>query len=539
MNLSRLNQLNAKYKNVVTVILFIVVFKVVSTLFYGCYFYFFNSLSPRWNVALINKFNVHLYFLQLKPYLDVSFFISSFKSPTNILGVLIFLYLLKNRRKISWDELGVNRLLKFFFIVPGLILCWELLAYDYNFYLDHYFFLERFLMLGFLLLVWFHPMYSVWFLMLALMFRAQFDFPIGGFPLFDKKVLFDLYVLIIAYLVMKTRMKLPVHWLLFFSVALVASSYFATGLGKIRLTPHGYEWITQNPLDYLIMNANERGWPYSSGSIAFIEKYKLIIQFLTIALELSVLFIFYKRKLAIALISCCILFHLSIFCLSGILFWKWIVVDLMVVVVLLSRKDLKAVFNPTFFKLSFILIPTSIFWLSAFAIGWLDTKFNQTFEYTVVLENGEEYNASKSIFNPYHQLFYHDKFLYTTNEKRIKITGFGYTFAHPVADAINRSTLNELADVETQFGQNYYSKEKDNAHTEFIKTFFTNYNRHLETTYYRNWINAPEHIYNFPPEPVYHKQGKIKTVNVYLKKTYIENHKLVVLDRKLIKSVSI
>ncbi len=534
-----LHKVNPKYKNLLVVLLFLVIFKTISTLFYGSYFYFFNNLSLKWNDYLVQKFNLDLFFLQLKPYLDPSFFISSFKSPSTIVGVLVFFFLLKNRHKITWQELGVDRFLKLFFIVPGMVLCWELLTYDYNFYVDHYFFLERLLMLIFLVMVWFHPMHSVWFLMLALLFRAQFDFPIGGFPIFDKKVLFDLYLLLITFLMIRVKIKLSYHWLIFFIIVVVASNYFATSIGKIRLTPHGYEWITQNPLDYLIMNGNYRGWPYSSGTIPWVTKYKSLVQMITFSLEFSTLFLFFRRKLAIFILLGCVSMHLAIFYFGGILFWKWLIIDALLIAFLIYRKDLGQVFDRSFFKLSFILIPTAVFWLSAFTIGWLDTKFNQTFEYTVVSENGKEYNASKSIFNPFHQLFYHDKFLYASNEKRIKITGFGYTFKYVWSHAINNSSLETIDQVETKIGKNFYSKEKDQAHTNFIKTFFTNYNDHIETNYFRNWIKAPEHIYNFPDEPVYHKQGKIKTVNVYLKKTYIEGHKLILLEKKLIKSVSI
>ncbi len=534
----KLQQYSLKYKAITTILVFVVVFKFVEVVFYGSYYHFFNRLAVKWNKILFTKFDLSLYFLNLQPYLDYSFFLSSFKSPTTYLGIIVFVYLFKHRDKITWQALSANTLIKLFFLVPGILLCWEMLTYDYNYYLNNYFLLEQILLITFLILIWFNPIYSVWFLMLAFLFRGQFDYPIGGFPLFDKKVLFDIYVLLIAFLLINTRKQLQAQMLPLLLLILMAASYFATGIGKIKFTPHGYEWFLQNPLEYVVMNGNDRGWTVSAVTVGLLAKYKELFQFLIMLLELSTLFMLYKRVGAIILIASCMIMHLFIFYFGGIFFWKWLVVDTMLLVYL-SSKSGKKIFKPDFFKASLLVIPLGVFWMSAFTIGWLDTKYNQTFEYEVELKNGNIYNASKSLFNPYHQLFYHDKFLYTLNEKRIKITGFGYTFNYPLSKAINESTIDNLYELEQQYGMNLYNKTKDELHTHFIRTFIQNYNQRINETPLWSFLKAPEHIYNFPEKPVYANQGEIKKVNVYVKKTYIFQHQLHTIERKIVKVIEI
>lgn len=532
-----LKKINPTYRKLIIVVGFMVVFKILLTLFYDSYYYYFDKIAPKWDELVHHKFGLDLYFLKLKPYLEPSFFISSFKSPTTYLGVLVFVYLFIHRKKLTWEKLGVDWPLKLFFILPGILLCWELLTYDFNYYLNHYFLLERVLMLVFLVLVWKHPMYSVWFLMIALLFRAQFDYPIGAFPLFDKKILFDIYLLLISFLCLRTRLLFSKKWLAYFLLILIASSYFTTGLAKLLISPHGYEWTFQNQLGYLVINGQERGWTVLDFWIELISNHKIFFQFLVIFLELLTLMILYKRKWAITVLSFCTLLHLVILYLGGVFFWKWIAMDVLMIVYLLYDKTAKQMFTFSFFKLSLVTIPFAILWANAYPVAWFDTKFNQTFEYAVVLKNGKEYNASKDLFNPYHQLFYRGKFLYLVNQNEIKITEFGYTFDYPLAEALNKSNRDSLESIRQTYGVNSYNKALDEKHTEFIKTFFQNYNNHLNDNYWRTRLKSPKHIYDKTNPPIYNNQGEIKKVKVYLKETYIENGKLDVLGKKLIKSI--
>ncbi|GEM_PF-2635115 len=536
---ARLEKINPKYRPLAKAILFMVVIKLVSTLFYGCYYFFFTNTAPKLDAYVSNQLGWSLYFLKLTPYLDSSFLISSFKSPTTWLGVIVLVYLIRQRKKISWNGLGVGKNIRLLFILPGLLLCWELLTYDYNYYLDHSFLLERALMVLLLALIWFHPIYATGFLIVTLLFRAQFDFPIGGFPLFDKKILFDFYVLLTSFLLVRTRLKISGNWLVYFFIMIIAGSYFATGLGKIRISPHGYEWVTENPLHYLVMHGNERGWEFSSHLIPWLKGNAVILQIGVLLLELSALVILFKRKLSMVLIILFISMHFAIFYLGGILFWKWIIIDLCALFVIFGKSQFKVLYSRPFFKLSLIVVPLATFWLSTFTIGWLDTKFNQTFKYQAVLENGEVYELSKSTFNPYHQLFNHDKFLYLVDDRRIKITGFGYTFKHPVASALNNADSIDIPSLEQTFGDNYFDPVKNEKHTAFIRTFFQNYNDHLGEFGLRHYLKAPKHLYNYINGRQFDDQGKVVRVNVYLHKTIIDDKRTVTLEKILVKSVSI
>lgn len=534
----RLKQIKPAYRKPIVVLVFLLVFKLALTLFYDSYYYFYNTLAPKWDHLLQAKFGLEFYFLKLKPYLDPSFFISSFKNPVSYLGVLVFIYLCYHRKKLSWKTLGVDWALKLFFILPGLLLCWEMLSYDYNFYLNQYFLLERVLMVVFLVLVWKHPMYAVWFLITALLFRAQYDFPLGRFPLFDKKVLFDIYILLISFLLLRTKLKLSKKWLLFFLVVLIGSNYFTAGLGKLMVSAHGYEWPFQNPVDYLILNMKELGWSPPVFFADLVSKYKVVFQCLSLSLELAAITIFYKRKWAILLLSGFVVLHIAILYLGGTFFWKWMVIDLLMLVYLIFSKTAKTLFTMRFFKLSFLMIPFAILWSNAIPLGWFDTKYNQVFDYKVVLNDGKEYNVSKDLFNPYQKLFYRNKFLYLVNQKRINISGFGYTFKYGLAQAINKSDIGSLDGIKQKYGINAYNEERDDEYTKFIKTFFQNYNQRLQEKPLR-FFEAPKHFYNDTPNPVYKGQGKIKIVKVYLKETYIEDGEVEVLQKKLIKRIEI
>lgn len=520
-------------------LLFILTFWVTSFSFYGAYYKFFNRYATILYDGLNHRLGWDLTFLTFTPYDDFSFFLSSFKSPVTYLGVLVFGFLFWKRKELSWDEMQIDKYVRVFFILPGAILCWELLTYDYNYYTDHYFLLERLLLVGFLALIWFHPMYSVWFLIVALLYRAQYDYPLGGFPLFDKKILFDHYILLIAVLLMSTKVKLPKGFVVYFLLVLIAGNYFATALGKIRFLTQGFIWFVDNRLDYLIINGAGRGWPVADEIALFTSEFRVWIQLAVLLLECSTLFLLRSRRAAMVIIVSCMLMHCTILFLGGIFFWKWLLVDMFMLIYLGRASSSTELFTIRSFKLSLLVIPCSFLWMSAFPIGWMDTKYNQTFEYEVELENGEVYNASKSLFNPYHQLFYHDKFLYTVNDTTIKITGFGYTFKADLAKAVNESSVKGIEQLEAEYGKNMYHELKDGLHTAFIKEFMKNYNKHDGRSSFLNLMRAPEHIYNTPEQPVFNRQGKVKVVNVYLNKTFIIEGKQSRLEKWLIKSVEI
>ena len=138
----------------------------------------------------------------------------------------------------------------------------------------------------------------------------------------------------------------------FLACTIVASSYWWPGLGKLRLN-----WMDYGNIYLLLPSAYGNGW------LGFLEPTELIaltqqmarldpllIGF-TLLVECGALFFLWRRPSAIAFLVGTAAFHLGIFAASGIFFWKWILANLGLAVLIWRNRgrDMFAVFTPLYF----------------------------------------------------------------------------------------------------------------------------------------------------------------------------------------------
>ncbi|MFI5203175.1 MAG: hypothetical protein ACHQF2_01675 [Flavobacteriales bacterium] len=426
------------------------------------------------------------------------------------------------------------------------LLAWELTTTDYNFYLDSAFFLDRFLLLGLAVLVWRFPILVPLFTAFAFMYRSQFNYPIGGFSLADKRILFDILILYTTCSILKKHMVLPARTFLFLAFCLVASYYIGSGINKMIISPHGHEWVTQNNLNDFFFNAHARGWmaglPDSSlkGIYSFLESYGVAIQLVVLLIEIAALFLLWKRKMAITLLLLCMCLHIGIFLGGSMLFWKWIAIDLVLIFILLKYKEeIRDFFSKTLFRYSLLVVLSSALWLRPSAIGWHDTPLNQFFTYEVVDEQNKTYAFSKNSFAPYDAFFQTDVFYYLIKNKLIPISGFGYTGHYTLAHAIKQKGKNGLPEIENKYGQVRYHAKKREAFIRFIRTFFRNKNKNPGHVLFFNLLGPPHHLNNGVYGVPFCGNTRVKKVKVYFNQTWRNRSKIIRLKTELCEEIDI
>ncbi len=521
-------------------LLLMVVFMVLHFCYFTCFYWGFLGTFEKLQGILASKLGLNWGALSNHPYHTFSITVGSFKNPLFIGGFLVLVVpLLKSYRTMAWHTFEHRHWVRLLVLIPALMLAWELTTYDYNHYLDQGFYVDRLLLLILLVLMYVHPVFVPLFLMVALLYRSQFNYPIGGFPLYDKRMLFDVLILFTAFLWVKVKYQLNSLHFIFMLLCLVAGNYFATGVAKLLVSPHGYEWALYNELHNLPINAVERGWKVSPGLINFTKQWGTVLQVLTLLLEVGAILLLFKRRLTVLLLLGFTFMHLIIFINGSMLFWKWMAVDLLLVVVVyrLSKKGV-VLFHRAHFKWSLAIIALSFVWLQPFRIGWHETRFNQFYSYEVVGESGTVYQFEKNDFNPYHQLFHYDDFGYLLNEKLLRVSGFGYTFHHVLAQQIVTVGSEGIPALAMKEGKNKWEAQKAIAFDEFIQTFFQHRNERLHPSWYTH-LKAPHHIYNCMKNSKYEGQEKVILVKVYFKQTYIQHDSVVVLRNDVIREIPI
>jgi hypothetical protein len=486
-------------------------------------------------------------FLSGVPFYSGSILFSSLLHPYFLLTLLLFyLPFFLNREDLT-EKLSYNPITRIIVFTSAFILVWELCTCNYNFYLNSAFYLDRvvLIVLAFALLRF--PVLTPLFVAFAYVYRAQFNFPVDGFELFDKRLLFDILMMYTVFMYAKLVVEeLKVHFI-FFVLCIVASNYFMSGVEKIIMSPHGYEWLIYNDQVDLFNNVHLRGWlaKAGKGTIAgisnFVEHGGTIFQTLVLVLELSALFLLRWRKLAIALLISFALMHLGIFAFGSMLFWKWISIDVLLALILIRNTKIldDNIFTRSYFIASLFIILSSMFWLRPIMIGWHDTPFNQYFTYEVEDATGKVYDLDKNGMDPYHQWFQYDRFLFLVNKPVLPISGFGYTGKYKVAKKIKEVGKEGYLDLEAQFGKNNFDYAQKQKYENFIKVYFKNRNGRLLQFFFLNKLAAPHHLYSSVSGNEYLDQAPVKKFRVIFNQVYTQDHKPVILNKEVVDEIAI
>lgn len=191
--------------------------------------------------------------------------------------------------------------------------------------------------------------------------------------------------------------------LAWFSLALMVSSYFYSGFKKLFLGENPLSWIVNNPTQYLVGHAESIGLvplygevtsPLWQATLALLTLPGVIVAInaITVLTQLSSPVTFLDPKLRTLVIFLLEIEHVAIFLLTGIFFYKWIAIMLLIGVILHREKLLKvpdnmghggspvAVVALTLMAAPFLQMPM---------LGWWDSALLLRIERTVsVAESG-------------------------------------------------------------------------------------------------------------------------------------------------------
>lgn len=504
----------------------------------------FLKVFPKANAFLFGAPTL----LSWVPYHQSSILFAALLHPVFLLTILLFylpLFLKRHElRRPSFSFSMPERLIVF---ACALLLAWELTGYDYNYYLDHAFYLDRSVLLLLAILLLRFPLLTPLFVAFAYVYRSQFNYPVDGFPLYDKRLLFDLLILFTAHVYARLYFSRFKTSYLFLALCVLASGYFAGGFIKILLSPHGYEWLWNNDPADLFYNSCQRGWlaSCSEGTVEalgnFFSRYGKLFQTLAFIIELSALFLLHSRRTGIVILCSLLAMHGGIFILAGIFFWKWMAIDLVLLFCYFYKKGLwvNGLFRPHLYRTSLVVICLSFAWLQPIPFGWHDTPANQYFTYEVEDDAGMVYRLGKNEMNPYHQWFQIDRFLFLVNKPCLPLTGFGYTYKYSVAKAIKQAGAGRYTEVELEKGKNYFQPLQKQQYEAFIQTYFRNRNKRLHTGFIPAAWMAPLHLYNSEKGPVWKGQTPVRLFRVIFNQVYRKEGKVIVLNRQVVDEISI
>lgn len=191
----------------------------------------------------------------------------------------------------------------------------------------------------------------------------------------------------------------PLDAVLMTAVAVHFSNYFYSGMQKIFIANNPFSWALENPTYYLALAAEHAGaLPITilgdDATQLIIQSFRMFLiplNILTFCTQLMAIFAIIRIRAAIILTAFFDLMHLAIFILSGIFFYKWICLNLLIVIALTKIKDKKIDLNIKLWLMSVVVAAPTIFFVAF--LGWYDTpSFNDEY-IEAVTETGETYRV--------------------------------------------------------------------------------------------------------------------------------------------------
>ncbi|MEM7434120.1 MAG: hypothetical protein AAF436_03140 [Myxococcota bacterium] len=466
-------------------------------------------------------------------------------TPTAVMLLVGILPLFIFRKRITWTEVDDSLKMRTFVWIVAAVMGVTFVLSDYNYYYDQAFLMDRIVLLALLIAVWFHPGFLFPFVLVMMTFALQIHYPLpeGMWNWPDKRMpthmLFAFVWFVYLRIFVKTDPRLPLVLALF----MAGAGYAHAGFSKVAIGPEVTTWLLENPTANIFVSAYQQGrWlghldeAQVISMAGVLERVGVLNNAFTLFAEIGAGLVLLDKRVARFFLAACILLHLGILSTTGIFFWKWIIVDLSMIVFAgtLWQWNLP---DPAVTKRAIAMLTASTMILGAahtkvtgILFAWWDTRHSQFFSYEVETESGKTYELDPRYFVPYDIVFVQSRFYYAA-PKRILPGTFGVSHRYPVFRALQDATVDDLPAVTEEYGQWLFSESIRYDYGRFIQRYVRAVMRGDDKEFLPTWFSVPYHFQTTFPPNHYTGQSKATTVRVFFEEHFYDGDKIHNLSR--------
>ncbi len=415
-------------------------------------------------------------------------------------------------------------------VLPAAVLTWAYTTYDYNLYFDRGHAIDRILLLVlFVALVWRPVFVPVWLVALVAV-MGQFAHPLGGYSLAEQSPLIQILVAFIAVWVARAVIGRWLAWqFLFVALCIVASTYWWSGVGKLRLG-----WIGAGPHVNFELPAT-----YSNGWLGFVSEDRIgeLASWLgvlrwpmavgVLVVELGALLLLVRRWTLTALLVGFVGFHLAVFGLTGILFWKWMAVEIGLLVVLLHRRRDRDVpfFDVSHAIVSVVVIGGSFVWFAPSNLSWYDAPATYVYRLEATGNDGRVGALPPGFFGEYSYQFTLSVFEYlVADDPRLGLY-YGAMYDREALRKLRTArTAEEVFAIEAEHGLVRHDAGRAERFERFVATYVGNWNERRSSSTAVSLVEPPSQLITFDRRRSY-DGGSIETVTVTQVLTFFDGER--------------
>ena len=468
----------------------------------------------------------------------------NWRSGLAILAVSVFVW--QGWSRLKWCDLDTGNSLRCFIGVIAGTLAWTFSTYEYNLYYDQGYYLERMLLVVLWAGAMWRPVLIVPFTALVYGVVHQFDQPLAC-TWTDKRALFDVLSLFVAFLGVRlwkapSWRAMSVNEFFYLAIVLQAANYFVPGMGKFLL---GWPFVER--LDNLFVASYLNGWygflstEQALGWARLIADWNPFLVWSSLILELAALFCLWNRRGGMLLLASCIGLHAMICLTTGILFWKWVILDAALVGVLAfrNRELTEMLFAPGRRWLSVGLILAAPLYFDSHWLAWYDTELNECYHLEAVTTSGKTFHIPRTFLTPYEVYFAQNKFHFMSDEKFVN-GRYGTTVSWEATRRLDgRPSAAVANEVRKELGKVEFHDRKIAAFDRFVQRYFQNLNRRGVQHVVPEILQPPQHIYSVVPEPRYTGQEPVVMVRVIHERSLYQRDRIETLKREVLREIRI
>lgn len=467
---------------------------------------------------------------------NTSIIIAGLNSISLVLFIIFVLVILLPRYKLfEWNNFD-NISIKYFIFILSFAIFWEASFLEMNYYYNDDFTIDKILLIISAILILRNSIFTFIFLLLALLIFYSTQFPLGSMVWTGIRPAYEILMLFVVFMIVKRFRDVHTNIFILLAITLHAANYFIPGIAKIEISPNGYEWTFLNELNNLFISSYVIGWlGFLSEELIIsiaqvLDKTEVLVTVGTMIIQLGALFLLYTKRISIAFFIGFELLHLGIFFASGIFFWAWIIVNLgfIYLVKKLPKESLEFLYSKQTFGVFIAVVLLSPLVYKPVALGWWDTSISTVYDFYAITKDNKKIRLNRNDFSPYDTIFTQNRFHYLSDDKYIAHTWnnlnrdemlYGNLFStliNYVAKPIlgrepsqykndsyelyvrleEAQSVEDVKNITQQYGINYFDEEKKENLREFVKTYFTNYNKVEQKHSWYHKLGAPYHIYD-------------------------------------------
>ncbi len=399
-----------------------------------------------------------------------------------------------------WEALPFGRRFRVLALLVSGVLAWSFGTYNYNAHFDQSHLFDRLLVIALVGLVAWRPAFIWAFVLSLLPLYWQFASPIGGASMIEPLLLVRVLLLLgVAYLGRSLAARVRGTDVVFLIVILIASAYWASGIGKLGLE----NWLADDRPYYLLYASHANGWlsHLSTGRIDqfanLLAAANMPVKLFTLAVEAGAILAVTGRGALRAFLIGCLLLHTGIFMSSGFFFWRWILLDGAVLILFAGPRRVELpIFTPAYIVLSILLIASGPVWSRPGKLAWRDAPLSYAYRFEAETADGVRYNLPPRFFEPYGYQFTLSNFLYLVDAPRLDIVT-GATSGRVAGALADAQTLEDVLQIEEELGRVRFEPYQAEQLDAFLRRFVP-VRSSRSTSIVKDLLQAPPLLWTSP-----------------------------------------